>query len=116
MCYTNLMFLQTLVQLNILILATPALAGWTLMPPAQPGAVRAACVVWQGRTTEAVAPKTRQAEAVQKQQAARLLPLSLPRRVTPIPARPVDQSPAFFVALVTAVVSFNPFPHATRAP
>ena len=54
------MLLQTLLQINILILATPALAGWTLMPLAQPGAVRAACVVWQGRTTEAVAPKSEQ--------------------------------------------------------
>lgn len=110
------MFLQTLVQLNILILATPALAGWTLMPLAQPGAVRAACVVWQGRATEAVAPKVEQTETVQTRPAARPQFLLLPRPVTPGTARPADQAPAFFAAPPAILASFNPFPHATRAP
>ncbi len=108
------MFLQTLVQLNILILATPALAGWTLMPLAQPGAVRAACVVWQGRTTEAVAPKPEQ--TVQARRAVRPQPFILPRLVTPGTATPADQAPAFVVAPPAVLASFNPFPHATRAP
>ncbi len=110
------MFLQTLVQLNILILATPALAGWTLMPTSQPCAVRAACVVWQGRTVEAVAPRSEQAEAAQARLPAFRHPLVLPRLVTPGTAKPTDQAPAFFVAPAAAFVSFHPFPHATRAP
>ena len=110
------MFLQTLVQLNILILATPALVGWTLMPLTQPGAVRAACVVWQGRTVEAVAPKSEQVEVAKTRQAARPQPLILPRFVSPSAARPAHQALAFFVAPTVAPASFNPFPHATRAP
>jgi len=108
------MFLQTLVQLNILILTTPALAGWTLMPLAQPGAVRAACVVWQGRAAEAVAPKSGPAETVQT--SARPHTIVLPRFVTPATAKPADQVPLFRAVPPAALVSFNPFPHATRAP
>jgi len=108
------MFLQTLVQLNILILTTPALAGWTLMPLAQPGAVRAACVVWQGRAVEVAAPKAGPAETAQAP--ARRQPVVLPRLVAPAAARPVDQVPIFQAAPTAALVSFNPFPHATRAP
>lgn len=108
------MFLQTLVQLNILILTTPALAGWTLMPLAQPGAVRAACVVWQGRAVEAVAPKADPAETVRTQ--ARPQPIILPRLVAPATARSVAQVPILQATPTAALISFNPFPHATRAP
>jgi hypothetical protein len=110
------MFLQTLVQLNILILATPALAGWTLMPLAQPGAGRAPCVVWQGRTAEAVAPKAEQTDTAQVRLAIRPQPLVLPRLVTPGATKPADQAPTFFVAPAATLVLSNPFPHATRAP
>ncbi len=110
------MFLQTLVQLNILILATPALAGWTLMPLAQPGAVRASCVVWQGRTVAAVAPKPQQAEAAPSRQVARPQPRVLPRFVVPGVVKPADQAPTFLAAPAAVFVSLNPFPHATRAP
>ncbi len=110
------MFLQTLVQLNILILATPALAGWALTPLAQPGTGRAACVAWQGRMTEVVAPKPKQTETVQTRLAVYPQTLVLPRLVTLCAAMPVDQAPAFFVAPMSAFVSFNPFPQATRAP
>lgn len=113
---TYLMFLQTLVQLNILILATPALAGWTLMPLAQPVAVRAARVVWQGRAVEAVAPKAKQTETVQTRLAVHPQPLLLPCLVTPETARPADQTPAYFFAPAAVLASFNPFPHAIRAP
>jgi len=108
------MLLQTLLQLNLLLLTTPALAGWTLMPLAQPGAVRAACVVWQGRAVEAVAPRTGPAEAART--LARPQPVVLPRLVKPATARPADQVPIFQAAPTAALVSFNPFPHATRAP
>ena len=115
MCYTNPMFLQTLVQLNILILATPALAGWTLMPFAQPGAVRAVCVVWQGRTVEAVTPKSEQTETVRTRAAVcPQLPL-LPRYATPGRQMPTDQT-SVASAAPAAFASFNPFPHAARAP
>lgn len=110
------MFLQTLVQLNILILATPALAGWTLMPPANTAAVRAACIVWQFRTVEAATPKTEQAEMVNRQQTARPQPPVLPRFVSPGIMPSVDQMPGFSAVPVTILLSFNPFPHATRAP
>ncbi len=110
------MFLQTLVQLNLLILATPALAGWTLMPLAQPGAVSAACVVWQGQTVEAVAPRSEQADLVQSRRAARPQTLVMPPLVTPAAVRPVNQGSASSAAPTVALVSFNPFPHAARAP
>ncbi len=110
------MFLQTLLQLNILILATPTLAGWTLMPLTQPGAVRAACVVWQGRTAEVVAPKPERAESAQTTRAAHPHPLVLPRFMTPSIAKPMAQAPAFLAAPTAALISLNPFPHATRAP
>ena len=110
------MFLQTLLQLNILILATPALAGWTLMPLTQTGAVRAACIVWQGRTVEAVAPKPAQAETVQARRATSPQPLVLPRFVMPALSRPADAVPASLAAPTAALVPFSPFPHATRAP
>ena len=109
------MFLQTLVQLNILILATPALAGWTLMPFAQPGTVRAVCVVWQGRTVEAVAPKPEQTETVQARRAVCPQPPFLPRRATPERQMPTDQALTASAA-PAAFASFNPFPHAARAP
>ena len=115
MCYTNPMFLQTLVQLNILILATPALAGWTLMPFAQPGAVRAVCVVWQGRTVEAVTPKPEQTETKQARPAVCPHPPFLPRYATPGRELPTDQASAASAA-PAAFASFNPFPHAARAP
>ena len=110
------MFLQTLVQLNILILATPALAGWTLMQTAQPGAARVSYIIWQGRTAEAVTPRAEQTEAVNTRQSAHPLPLVLPRLVKSDTPKPADQPPAFFVASAAALVAFNPFPHAARAP
>ena len=110
------MFLQTLVQLNILILATPALAGWTLMPLAQTGAGRAACIVWQGRMAEAVTPRAEPTEMVQTRQAVHPLPLSLPRLTSPQTVRPTNPVPGFVASPATVLVSFNPFPHATRAP
>ena len=110
------MFLQTLVQLNILILATPALAGWTLMHTAQPGAVRAVCVVWQCRTVEAVAPKADKVQSAQRLMTAHPQPLVLPRLTTPTLAVPSDQVPAFAAAPTAALLSLNPFSHTTRAP
>ncbi len=110
------MFLQTLLQLNILILATPALAGWSLMPLAQPGAVHAACVVWQYRSVEAVAPKTEHTSAEEKQSANIPRLLVLPRMVKVAAAVPANQACVFFVAPTEALVSCNPFRQATRAP
>ena len=110
------MFLQTLLQLNILILATPALAGWSLMPLAQPGAVRAACVIWQVRSVEAVAPKTQQAQTEEKQGAERKHLPVLPRRTQPNAILPGDKPCVYFAAPADARVCDHPFPHATRAP
>lgn len=116
LCYTNSMFLQTLVQLNILILATPALAGWTLMPVSQPGAVRAACVVWQYQAIESVAPKTDQIQTALIRQASRPQPLALPHPIILGTNLSADQAIAFAGIPTAALISFNPFPHATRAP
>lgn len=109
------MLLQTLVQLNILILATPALAGWTLMPPAHSGAVRAACVVWQFRAAESAAPKAGHIQAAQTRRGTNPQTPNLPRFVAPGVFLSADQA-AFTAASVATLVSFNPFPHATRAP
>ena len=107
-----MMLLQTLLQLNILILASLALAGWTLIPFAQPGAVRAVCIVWQGRTVDAVTPKSEQTETVRTRAAVcPQLPL-LPRYATSGRQMPTDQ----VLAAPAAFASFNPFPHAARAP
>jgi hypothetical protein len=110
------MLLQTLLQLNILILATPALAGWTLLPPSHPGDVRAACVAGPGRTAEAVAPRTEQAEAGRTALAPRPQPAMLPPLIVPAAAAPVNEVAAFVAAPAAALTLFNPFPHAARAP
>lgn len=102
------MLLQTILQLNILILATPALAGWSLLTPAQPGLAHAAGIVRQYRANGLNAPKT--------------LTLTQVRQVcghppaAPLPA-PVLARSAAFTAVPTAMLrTCNPFPHAARAP
>ena len=111
------MLFQTLVQLNILILATPALAGWIALPMAQLGVVRAACVVLQIRAVETVAPKQSPAETPSKTAAtARPVPLLLPRFVLASNARAGDQKVNFLTVPSAAIAAFHPFPHAIRAP
>ena len=100
------MLLQTILQLNILILATPALAGWPLLPPAHFDMARAG-IVRQFRVAETAtlksAVKTQQRHVTRLSAAA----VSAP---APILARfPVD-------APDTAFVSFSTLPHAARAP
>ena len=111
------MLFQTLVQLNILILATPALAGWIALPMAQSGVVRAACVVLQIRAVEAVVPKQSPAETPSKAASAvRPVPLRLPRFVLASNERAVDQTCNFLAVPSAAIAAFHPFPHAIRAP
>ena len=110
------MFLQTLVQLNILILATPALAGWIALPMAQSGMVQAACVVLQSRTAEAVAPKQTPDELVRRVQPARPLPAIPTQFALATAERSANLPTAFFVAPSAALASYQPFPHAIRAP
>jgi hypothetical protein len=110
------MLFQTLVQLNILILATPALAGWIALPMAQPGVVRAACVVLQIRAVETVAPKQSPAETLSKAAAVRPVPLVLPRFVLASNERPSSQCHRFPDMYLASVASFHPFSHAIRAP
>ena len=99
------MLFQTFLQLNILILATPALAGWSLLPPAHPGLAHAAGIVWQYRATEPNAPKT--------------LTLT-PLRQAKLPAAATPPAPAKLAAraaaIPTALRLCDPFPHAARAP
>jgi hypothetical protein len=110
------MFLQTLLQLNILILATPALAGWNLMPLAQPGSVHAACVVWQYRAVEATAPKTERVQAEETRNAERSHPIVSSRFVLAAVVEPTDQALAFTAASAAVLTSCHSFPQATRAP
>jgi len=102
------MLLQTFLQLNILILATPALAGWSLLPPVHAGTVRAVGIVRQYRASEPNALKT--VTLTQVRQA------SGRPSAAPSPA-PVSVRPAVFAAVPTpAIRTCNPFPHAARAP
>ncbi len=99
------MLLQTILQLNILILATPALAGWSLLPPVH-GAVRVACIVWQYRAAETPVPRTAVA-AVKTQPAKSLIPL---------PSPPAPRATVLTAAPRVVLVSLSVLPHAARAP
>ena len=110
------MLFQTLVQLNILILATPALAGWIALPMAQLGVVRASCVVLQIRAVETAAPKQSPAETPSKTAPARPVRLLLPRFALASNERAADQKSNFPVVPSAAIAAFPPFPHAIRAP
>jgi len=102
------MLFQTFLQLNILILATPVLAGWSLLPPAHPGPAHAAGIVWQYRASETNARKTVTLTQVRQ---AFGCPSAAPSSV------PVLVRPAAFAAVPTATLrTCNPFPHAARAP
>ncbi len=102
------MLLQTLLQLNILILATPALAGWSLLPPAHPGLAHAVGIVWHYRASEPNTLKTVTLTQVRQ--------VSGRPSATPLPV-PVLVRPAIFAAVPTATLrTCNPFPHAARAP
>ena len=107
------MLFQTLVQLNILILATPALAGWIALPMAQPGVMRAACVVLQIRAVEAAAPKQSPVETLSKAPAIRRIPA---RFALASGGRPTSQSCGFVDVQALRVAAFCPFPSAIRAP
>ena len=102
------MLLQTILQLNILILATPALAGWSLLPPAHPGLAHAAGIVRQYRASEPNASKTMALTQV-RQASGRPF-------ATPLPAPVLVRSAAFAAVPTTALRTCNPFPHAARAP
>ena len=102
------MLLQTFLQLNILILATPALASWSLLPPAHPGLAHAAGIIRQYRVSEPNAPKT--VTLTQVRRASGRLPSA------PSPA-PVLVRPVAFAAIPTTTLrTCNSFPHAARAP
>ncbi len=107
------MLFQTLLQLNILIYATPALAGWMVAPLGHAGPVRQVSLVWQMRTVEAAPPKV---EAPVRQERLHSVRLSPVAAVRPAPVRPVNQPVVFADAPSARLASFHPFPHAIRAP
>jgi len=109
------MLLQTLVQINLLILATPALAGWALLPLSQPGVVRA-CVVAQGRGLAAVAPKNAPAEASHTLKAVPVQPAVWPFQAVAAVRLSAEQPASIVAADAPSVVSSHPFPYAARAP
>ncbi len=107
------MLFQTLLQLNILIYATPALAGWVVAPLGHAGPVRQVRLVWQMRAVEAAPPKVEAPVRQERLRAVRVCPVAA---VRPVPVRPVNQ-PLVFADVPTArLASFHPFPHAIRAP
>lgn len=110
MCYG----LQTFVQLNILVFAVPALAGWTTLPFAQPLLARA--VVFQAQTVEATAPATTSDAAQTASPAHGPSHAVLPRFATATFA-PSAETRLPFAAPSTAILPcLHLFPHAPRAP
>lgn len=107
------MLFQTLLQLNILIYATPALAGWMVAPLGHAGPVRQVSLVWQMRTVEAAPPKAEAPVRQERLRAVRLCPVAA---VRPVSVRPVNQPVVFIDAPTARLASFHPFPHAIRAP
>ena len=108
------MLLQTLVQLNILFLAAPALAGWVASPVAHPMFAQAAQAIFQPAVWRAEAtPRTveaHRASGAASQRSAVTRPFAMMADSAgtsePVPAAPAEP----------AVALFNPFPQATRAP
>ena len=98
------MLLQTILQLNILILATPALAGWSLLPPVHGMTGCVAGIVWR-RAAETPAPN---AAAVSETRQAKRIPV-LPRPPTPLGSVSTAAPRAVLVLLPI-------LPHAARAP
>ena len=101
------MLFQTLVQLNILILATPALAGWSLLPPVHGVTGCVAGIVWHTALPKCLRRKL--LSVTRGRLLARLLWLVCPclrlSRRLPACLRP---APIF--------ASFPIPPHAARAP
>ncbi len=102
------MLLQTILQLNILILATPALAGWSLLPPAHGVTGCIAGIVWH-RTAETPAPKM--TASTETRQAARTALLTRQSVLAPLP-----MAVACAPAPRTIFASLSVLPHAARAP
>ncbi len=100
------MLFQTLVQLNILILATPALAGWSLLPPVHGVTGCVVGIVWH-RTAQMPAPKAAVSDTRLATRAAVVARLPLPALV-PVAAGVPAPRPMF--------ASFSIPPHAARAP
>ena len=113
--YTEPMSLQSLVQLQILICAVPALAGWMLAPTAQPMLTRVACVAYLPAPVEAVAPAPTEQRAKPAPRAT-VRQARPPRLTVSVPARPASEITWSLVPFPAAATSGNPFPHATRAP
>lgn len=108
------MTLQMLVQLNILLAAAPALAGWVLvMPLTHPSAARVACVAYQTTRVETASLSTFQRHAPPTPAHPAVLHRAFAAAV------PVGQNgpPSAFAPFAAPFVSrVHPFPHAVRAP
>ena len=96
------MLFQTLVQLNILILATPALAGWSLLPPVHGVTAHAVSIVWHRAGTAPIP-----IAAAETQQA---------KRVTVLAAASVPFTAVAATSPDTTFVSLSVLPYAARAP
>ena len=97
------MLLQTLLQLNLLILATPALAGWSVLPVYHANTCIVG-IVSQYRAAEAALPVMEAAQAV-------------PQAKTPTVPLPTPTGISVFAPAPAVVLTLDcPFSHAARAP
>ena len=104
------MLLQTFVQLNILLMAAPALAGWVVSPVASPMLAQAAQVVFLSPVRRVEATPQAAQERHTRQPAAQRLTSARPLAIC---------SRSFATGLSSAeptIALFSPFPHAARAP
>ncbi len=103
------MLLQTFVQLNILLLAAPALAGWVGLPLTHPSLTQAALVAFQplARQSEATPQAAEECDAPAQKSPAR-----------PAVALPANQSNSIFLPAPPAFSAsdFPSFPRTARAP
>ena len=112
--YSNAMLLQTFVQLNILFMAAPALAGWVISPIAHPMLAQAAQVICLplARQNEATPQaEKRHAPKPAAQHPVAVCPLAIADNFATTSSLPAS------LAFTEAVVNpFDPFPQTARAP
>lgn len=109
------MLLQTFVQLNILLLTAPALAGWTLLPAAHPILAQAAQVVFQPAVRQAEGSPQAVAERRAAYPSSQRSTVARPEVMVP-PSPAMSSSPSAVMPVEPIVTQFNPFPQAARAP
>lgn len=103
------MLLQTFVQLNILLFATPALVGWAAVPTGQPLLTHAAASV-----RPLISEPVEHASLIYTTGILPQIVLSAP--ASPYPTQPGRQRVPAVIRQNTSVIAVRPYPTATRAP